>query len=213
MVWLPPPIPLAINNAFYSYANVNSDFAGGPVEGIDNGQNSSEGIVADAANSCTVTDIGIDVPYTWYTDLSGTVEAGTNDANGLLALNDDIFPQNGNYTLYTCFREAVQLNVQNVFGDCALVNIVGVDFVELTDAFTLMPNPAQSFTQIKFGNEYITKEKTIEVYNAVGQLVQSAEVINTDQYILHTSNLAAGIYTINLQTEKGMQIERLIIQK
>jgi len=203
----------AINNAFYGYTNLNSDFTGGPVDGIDNGQNSSEGIVADAANSCTVTDIGIDVPYTWYTDMSGTVEAGTNDANGLLVLNDDIFPQNGNYTLYTCFGEAVQLNVENVFGDCALVNTVGVDFVELTDAFTLMPNPAQSFTQIKFGNEYITNKKIIQVYNAVGQLVKSANVNNADQYILHTSNLAAGIYTINLQTEKGMQIERLIVQK
>lgn len=105
----------------------------------------------------------------------------------------------------------MQLNVQNVFGDCALVNTVGVDFVELTDVFTLMPNPAQEYTQLTFSDKYITNEKIIEVYNAVGQLVHSANVNNTDQYILHTNNFAAGIYTVNLQTEKGMQIERLIV--
>jgi len=201
----------ALNNAFYGYANANADFSGGNVESTDNGQKTGTGIVVDAAGSCTVADIGIDVPYTWYTDLTGSVEAGTNDANGMLALNDDIFAESGMQTLYTCFGEAVQLNIQNVGGDCALVN--GIDFIQLTDVFTMMPNPAQTFTLLKFGNEYIAEEKTIEVYNAVGQLVQSADLNNADNYILQTNNLAVGIYTINLQTERGMQVERLIIQK
>ena len=201
----------AINNAFYGYTNGNSDFTGGTVEGTDNGQKTGDGIVVDAANSCTVTDIGIDVPYTWYTDLSGTFEAGTNDANGLLNFNDDVFPISGTQTLYTCYGEEVQLVVENVLGECAV--LVGVDFIPLTDAFTLMPNPAQSFTQIKFGDEYIADEKTIEVYNTVGQLVQTVNLDGADSYTLQTNNLTAGFYTVNLQTEKGMQIERLIIQK
>ena len=201
----------AINNAFYGYTNGNSDFTGGTVEGTDNGQKTGDGIVVDAANSCTVTDIGIDVPYTWYTDLSGTVEAVTNDANGLLTFSDDVFPVSGTQTLYTCYGEEVQLVVENVLGECAV--LVGVDFIPLTDAFTLMPNPAQSFTQIKFGDEYIADEKTIEVYNTVGQLVQTVNLDGADSYTLQTNNLTAGFYTANLQTEKGMQIERLIIQK
>lgn len=128
-----------------------------------------------------------------------------------MVLNDDIFAEFGNHTLYTCFGEEIQLNVQNVSGACALVN--GVDFIQLTDVFTLMPNPAQDFTQIKFGDVYIPNEKTIEVYNAVGQLVKSANLNNAEHYILNTNNFATGIYTINLQTEKGIQIERLAIQK
>ncbi len=200
-----------LNNAFYGYTNENADLSAGDGESIDNGQKTGTGIVVDAANSCTVTDIGIDVPYTWYTDLSGTVEAGTNDANGLLVLNDDIFAESGNHTLYTCFGEEVQLNVQNVSGDCALIN--GVDFIQLTDVFTMMPNPAQTYAQIKFGTEFIAEEKTIEVYNAVGQIVHTVNLNNADNYILRTNNFAAGIYTVNLKTEKGMQIERLIIQK
>ena len=44
---------------------------------------------------------------------------------------------------------------------------IGVDFIPLTDVFTMMPNPAQTYTQINFGDEYIAKEKTIEVYNAM----------------------------------------------
>ena len=47
-------------------------------------------------------------------------------------------------------------------------------------------------------------KKNIEVYNAVGQLVQTANLNGADSYILQTKNLAAGIYTVNLQTEKGM---------
>ena len=129
----------------------------------------------------------------------------------MLVLNDNIFDQLGTQTLYTCFGEAVQLNIENVSGSCSLVS--GVDFVQLTDVFTIMPNPAQAFTQIKFGDEYIAKEKSIEVYNAVGQLVHTANLNNVDNYILHTSDLATGVYTVNLQTEKGMQIERLVIQK
>jgi len=49
------------------------------------------------------------------------------------------------------------------------------------------------------------------VYNAVGQLVQSANLNGANNYTLQTNNLAAGIYTVNLKTEKGMQIERLIV--
>ena len=201
-----------LNNAFYGYTNTNADFAGGNEESTDNGQNSSDGIVVDAANTCTVADIGIDVPYTWYTDASGTVEAGTNDANGLLNFNDDIFAESGTQTLYTCFGEEVQLIVQNVSGDCALIN-TGVDFIPLTDVFTMMPNPAQAYTQIEFGHEYIAEDKTIEVYDVVGQLVHTATLSGVDNYILHIDNFTPGIYTVNLQTEKGMQIERLIVQE
>ena len=200
-----------LNNAFYDYANTNSAFSSGNVDGTDNGQNASSGIVVDAANTCTVADIGIDVPYTWYTDLAGTIEAGTNDANGLLTFNDDVFAISGTQTLYTCFGEEVQLVVENVLGDCAV--LVGVDFIPLTDAFTVMPNPAQTYTEIKFGNQYIAEKKNIEVYNAVGKLVRTVNLNNVEHYILNTNNLAVGIYTVTLQTEKGMQIERLVIQK
>jgi len=201
----------AVNNAFYGYANGNSDFAGGGEGGTDNGQKTGMGIEVDAENSCTITDIGIDVAYTWYADAAGTIEAGTNDENGTLNINDDIFGEPGTLPLYTCFGEDVQLLVSNADSDCSVVS--GIDFVQLTDVFTLMPNPAQSYTQIKFGNEYIANEKNVEVYNAIGQLVQTANLNGADSYILNTNNLAAGIYTVNLQTEKGMQIERLIIQK
>ena len=201
----------ALNNAFYRYTNPNVPFTGGTAESTDNGQNASANIVVDAENSCTVTDIGIDVPYTWYADMAGTIEVGTNDENGLLVFNDDVFAVSGTQTLYTCFGEEVQLEVQNVLGECALT--VGVDLVQLTDVFTLMPNPTQTFTTIKFGTDYISNEKSIEVYNSVGQLVHAVNLTNVENYILNTNNLAVGIYTVNLQTEKGMQIERLVIQK
>ena len=201
-----------LNNAFYSYTNPNSDFTTGNVEGTDNGLRIiSDSIILDATNTCTVADIGIDVPYTWYTDLEGTIEAGTNNENGLLTFNDDAFAISGTQTLYTCYGENVQLIVENVLGDCAV--LVSVDFIELTDVFTLMPNPAQAYTQLNFGDEYISTKKTIEVYNAIGQLVQTAISNGVDNYLLPTNNLAAGFYTVNLQTEKGMQIERLVIQK
>jgi len=200
----------ALNNAFYAYANTNSDFAGGSEEHTDNGQKVDMGVEVDAEGNCEV-NIGIGVSYTWYADAANTVEIATNDANGLLSFADDIFEESGTQTLYTCYGEEVALNVLNVAGDCTLTN--GVDFVQLTDVFTLMPNPAQSFTQVKFSDAYIADEKNIEVYNAVGQLVQTANLNGADSYILQTSNLAAGIYTVNLQTENGMQIERLIIQK
>lgn len=201
----------ALNNAFYGYTNTDFGFSSGNAESIDNGQETSMGILVDAENTCTITDIGIDVPYTWFTDLTGTVEAGTNDENGLLVLNDDIFPITGNHTLYTCFGEAVQLNVQNISGDCALVS--SVNFIQLTDVFSLMPNPAQTYAQLKFGDETITAEKILEVYNTVGQLVHKVDLNNMANYNLDTNNYAPGIYSINVQTEKGMQIERLVIQK
>ncbi len=201
----------ALNSAFYGYANTDFGFSSGNAESVDNGQQISMGIVVNAENTCTIADIGIDVPYTWFTDLTGTVEAGTNDENGLLVLNDDIFAESGNHTLYTCFGEAVELNVQNISGDCALIS--SVNFIQLTDVFTLMPNPAQAFTQLKFGDENISVEKNLEVYNAIGQLVHKVDLNNIDNYILHTNNFATGIYSINVETEKGIQIERLVIQK
>ena len=58
------------------------------------------------------------------------------------------------YLLPICFKK-------NVSGDCALVN--GLDFIQLTDVFTLTPNPASAYTQIKFGDKYIAEEKYIEI--------------------------------------------------
>lgn len=201
----------AVNNTFYGYTNVNAAFSGGNAESIDNGVKTGEGIIVDAENSCMVADIGIDIPYTWYTDAAGTIEAGTNDANGMLTLNDGIFDQPGTQVLYTCFGEAVQLNIENISGGCLLVSVR--DLVQLKDVFTLTPNPAQTYAQISFGHEYISSKKTLTVYNSVGQLILTVNSNGADNYLLDTNNFAAGFYTVNLQTEKGIQIERLVIQK
>jgi hypothetical protein len=75
--------------------------------------------------------------------------------------------------------------------------------------FVIYPNPSTGYFNLEFTT---TNERTISVYNQFGQLVNhfvTYEVNNS----LNLSNLAAGVYYLNINQDNNTSTEKLIITK
>lgn len=99
------------------------------------------------------------------------------------------------------------------FETCVSCDIVlPTKFVPQTAKFDMMPNPANSYVQLVFNDEFIATEKAIFVQNAMGQVVMNTIVSNRRNYNINTSTLADGLYFITVKTEEGIHTERLVVR-
>ena len=81
--------------------------------------------------------------------------------------------------------------------------------VELTNsAITLYPNPANEVLYINFNNT-ATNNTVIELYDAIGKLVITQKVTNSIETLALT-DLAKGIYSIRIVTDKTQLLSRII---
>lgn len=91
-----------------------------------------------------------------------------------------------------------------------------VDVKSGVEQLLVYPNPATDKSNVKLtlteGNNV-----TIQVIDAMGKMV--AEVVNakldkgTHNFTINTANMAAGVYNVKIQTEKGAVTERLSVVK
>ncbi|MGB0985239.1 MAG: T9SS type A sorting domain-containing protein, partial [Saprospiraceae bacterium] len=77
--------------------------------------------------------------------------------------------------------------------------------------FTLQPNLANNYTNIRFDKNMAIQQASVNVYNALGQHVSNVVVENTDTYRMNTSNLPSGMYYVNVQVGNKMATKRLVI--
>ena len=94
---------------------------------------------------------------------------------------------------------------------CIDCQSVSVNDVSLTAAFEMMPNPANNFVRLAFNDEFMSIEKTITVFNSVGQEVFNNITNHVNTYEINTAAFAKGMYFITVQTEEGVQTKRLVI--
>jgi PKD repeat protein len=121
------------------------------------------------------------------------------------------YAANGSYT--------VVLTAIN--GTCAdeytMTVSISVSLEELSglSEVTLFPNPTNAGTTISF-NSQSAQEANVKMINALGQIV-SDNVFNTEagfnQIALGTTELNNGLYNVMIETENGMVIRKLIVQK
>lgn len=86
-----------------------------------------------------------------------------------------------------------------------------------SDEISLFPNPGSDRVSLAI-NAPLPFDYDLTIFNAMGQAVQSFANRNfaggSDQFVLNTSDLSAGIYLINLQTKGGNRIvKRLVISR
>lgn len=74
-----------------------------------------------------------------------------------------------------------------------------------TTTFTLFPNPATTQVTIQIRDESSLEKVTI--YNNLGQLVMTSTIA-----IIDTSQLATGIYVVEITTTEGKGVEKLIVE-
>ncbi|MFK7971152.1 MAG: T9SS type A sorting domain-containing protein [Bacteroidia bacterium] len=87
------------------------------------------------------------------------------------------------------------------------------DLVIDKDLFIIRPNITSDYANIVFAENAIVKQKTIKVSNAIGQIVKTEQVQNTDVYSMNVNDLPAGMYFVNVQVGNRMVTKRLLIQR
>ena len=83
-----------------------------------------------------------------------------------------------------------------------------IEFLLTNDNATLYPNPANNTTVVKMdGNALV---ESVAVFDASGRSANVDAAIDASAVYLNTSRLAAGVYTVKLNTNKGIATARLI---
>lgn len=74
---------------------------------------------------------------------------------------------------------------------------------------TVYPNPTNNIMNVQIQD---AAAQSIRLYNIAGQLVREQQNINANQVEISVADLANGIYTISVITEKGTRNERVQVQ-
>ncbi len=107
----------ATNLAFFDFLNTSNFSEGSVGTNVDAGLDiRNDATTFEASSADRVTDIGIDVAYTWYADAANTTQVGSNDASGLLIFEEeDIDPNTpSTETIFTVYGADVTLTANNV---------------------------------------------------------------------------------------------------
>ena len=83
-------------------------------------------------------------------------------------------------------------------------NALDINNIINDDGFTIYPNP----TKEKFNIQTSSKIENIKIYDVFGKLLK----VYKKQDIYSISNLAIGVYLIQIQSNEGSQISKLIIE-
>jgi photosystem II stability/assembly factor-like uncharacterized protein len=86
-----------------------------------------------------------------------------------------------------------------------------VEKVSLESTFTIYPNPATNKISIAT-NSNLQGETTICIYNMNGALLQQNKFQSQNMIEMDVSALVKGIYLIEIQTKKGIETKKLVVQ-
>ena len=97
-------------------------------------------------------------------------------------------------------------------GDCFQFDPTGMLNFDKSNFFDLVPNPSSTSVSIDLSMSKAI-DASIRILNAQGQLVYTQQVNDAEkQHIsVNTSNLADGIYLVNVLTEKGLITKKLVV--
>lgn len=94
--------------------------------------------------------------------------------------------------------------------DSTLCTSVGVNEINTGFTFVISPNPTGNLCRIY--SEQCTIE-TVEVYNFIGERMHNIAAINCGLWTVDCRLLSPGIYFINVISENGRAIQKLVVQR
>ncbi|MEK6616311.1 MAG: T9SS type A sorting domain-containing protein, partial [Bacteroidota bacterium] len=109
------------------------------------------------------------------------------------------------------FRHITGFENQMYVDDINITGVLGVNEYDLNEYVSIYPNPSNGKIQV-ISNQYSVIG--LEVYNVMGEKVfQSQYSIPNTQYLIDLSSQPSGVYFINIRTDKGNIVKKLIINK
>lgn len=106
-------------------------------------------------------------------------------------------------------------NMLNPISNIATASPDGVNEQQtLTSSFSILPNP----TDGQFNLSFLTNRgtATVNVFDALGRVVYAEQINSANGLVNHSMDLrslAAGVYTVRLQTQDGSAQQRLVISR
>ncbi len=111
------------------------------------------------------------------------------------------------YTVSNGIVKFLPINNGTFFASCE----VNLDYIKLS--ISVFPNPASSYTVIKFLNQLQLEDKfRVQVYSSVGDLVEGVDVSQVQLlsgYRLALDKLNAGLYYIQISSNKVLQTYKI----
>lgn len=107
-------------------------------------------------------------------------------------------------TIMTCFGECTS------DGSCA-TGTKGL--LTNNTLFSLQPTLVRNYANVTFDDDATNVEKRILVVNAVGQVVLSTTVLNTNIYQIDATNYINGLYFITVQTAEKKLTQKFVVAK
>jgi hypothetical protein len=122
------------------------------------------------------------------------------------------YTQNGIYTVSLtlkgdCSDSVVVTRTVDVFD----AGTTGIDNIENDKDLVLYPNPATDRVIIE--NKGSLKMKQVTVHNVIGQTLLRVKADNPGRHQLHTARLPSGVYTLSIETDKGIIRRKIEIMK
>ncbi|MGZ4033259.1 MAG: T9SS type A sorting domain-containing protein [Bacteroidia bacterium] len=141
--------------------------------------------------------------YTWdFGDLSPTSS---------LANPSHTFTANGAYNVQLIITN--DCGTDTVMHQIVITGVAGIEELSIGSVF-VYPNPTNGNLNITIENAHF-KELKINIFDLQGKEVYNETDKNSSQYFnkqINIGNLSKGIYSLKISTEKGIKIQKLIIQ-
>lgn len=87
--------------------------------------------------------------------------------------------------------------------------LIGINESMFNQSFVVYPNPATNNITLK--SLLANERMSLVVYNAIGQVVYSKALVVGSE-LISTENFPRGVYTMTIQTEKGLAYKRIVLQ-
>lgn len=197
-----PTISFSLNTATV-LENVGSAAVSFDVSTPSSSLNSSVDVVVVGGTATTGTDYNFTSPV--------TVSFTGNSASPIsLAIIDDSEVESTE-TIVLGFTNPVNCLIGTINAQYTL-NITDNDFIGVNNnkaaAFKMYPNPTSA-------DLFIHSDETIRqviVYNALGQVVRNVSSLNFNDMMINVSDLAKGMYSVKVLTDKSESVQRVIIK-
>lgn len=145
-------------------------------------------------NVVTASPAGMN--YQWINCASNQQISGANSINYTA-------PSNGSYAVIVTNSSGCKDT-----SSCVTVSKVGIDEIGYLSNVYLFPNPAGNEVNVQFQTSLGISQYEAKLYDTQGKLVKNQRMMNGD--LINLSEIQPGMYVLEIQTEYGNSILRLI---
>lgn len=130
-----------------------------------------------------------------------------------IILSDSLMTQASVQSLEYSVGTETNFTPIEVFGTTVIPLCFTNENIEIPDEefIKIFPNPGTGYFEIALRNKISSGH--LQLFNSIGELISSSEVMNSDFFNIDLSSSHEGIYFVSLNCELGLYMKKIIIEK